>query len=207
MQSLTDAVASAPPPFLFATMAMVPLLAPGPTNTLHFAASAKEELSASLRLVSAELFGYLVAIHGLAFSIGTFLLASRAAQIGARAIITLYLLWLASKLLTRETSVQRQSIITPERVFVTTLLNPKAAVFAFIVLPPMTGGHWLSAVPYLLGLSVLIVVASVSWISLGAAIGNGRIAVISPRVIQSVASVLMIVFVALINIYPTLTVR
>jgi threonine/homoserine/homoserine lactone efflux protein len=187
-------------PFLFVAMALVLLLAPGPTNTLILVGSATDGLRSSLRLVPAELLGYMIAIHVLAFSIGPFVHASHTAQIVLRGGITLYLVWLAGKLWVTGSSLPQQKAVTPQHVFVVTLLNPKAAIFAFVVLPPLTGGHWLSTAPYLLSLSVLIIGASLSWISLGAAIGSGRIVRISPRIIQCLASAVLIIFAAFISI-------
>lgn len=192
---------------LFVAMALVPLLTPGPTNTLLTVGSATDGLRASLRLVPAELFGYLIAIHVLAFSVGPLVQASTVAQMGLRISIALYLAWLAAKLWVTKSSLPRQRTITPLHVFVTTLLNPKAAIFAFIILPPLTGGRWLSAAPYLLSLSALIIVTSLSWISLGAAIGSGRIVRISPRLIRSLASAALIIFATLISILPELKVH
>jgi threonine/homoserine/homoserine lactone efflux protein len=60
--------------------------------------------------------------------------------------------------------------VTVGGVFVTTLLNPKAIVFAFTLLP-LVPAHELG--PWLAALAGLILVAGSAWIFLGAAIRHG----------------------------------
>ena len=60
-------------------------------------------------------------------------------------------------------------MITPRQVFVTTLLNPKAIVFALGILPFAAGqGVW---PPYLLGFLVLLIAVATAWITAGALLG------------------------------------
>ena len=73
--------------------------------------------------------------------------------------------------------------ITARRVFVTTLLNPKAAVMAFVLLPvtPTAGladalpplAALIDSLPRLAALGLLIVAVGGSWIAAGAFAGRG----------------------------------
>ena len=59
------------------------------------------------------------------------------------------------------------------RVLIATLLNPKAVVFAFVIVPHLAEAAPARAAPYLGALAGLIALAGGSWIALGAAIGGG----------------------------------
>ena len=135
-----------PAPVLFVSLSLALLLTPGPTNTLLAVAGATSGLRPSLPLVLAELLGYLIAIHILAYGIGPFVQMMPAAQTVMRLACALCLLVLAIRLWLANTPLITDEVITPWRVFIVILLNPKALVFAFAVLPP---GSWISLAPYL----------------------------------------------------------
>jgi threonine/homoserine/homoserine lactone efflux protein len=184
---------------LFISMSLALLLTPGPTNTLLLVGGATNGLKRSLWLPAAEMLGYLAAIHILAFSVGSFVQQSPVAQVALRLVLALYLVWLALRLWrSPQTSVPEQ-VVTPRRVFLVTLLNPKALIFAFIIMPPLDGGRWAAATPYLAGLCGLIAAASLCWISLGAAIRSGRILAIEPDIIRRLGSAVLIAFAVAIG--------
>ena len=156
---------------LFISMSLALLLTPGPTNTMLLVGGATNGLKRSLGLPPAEMLGYLAAIHILAFSIGPFVQQSSLAQLLLRLALALYLTWLALRLWrSPQTSVPEQ-VVTPGRVFLVTLLNPKALIFA----------------------------ASLCWISLGAAIRSGRIVAIEPKIIRRLGSAVLIAFAVVIG--------
>ncbi len=184
---------------LFISMSLALLLTPGPTNTLLLIGGATNGLKRSLWLPPAEMLGYLAAIHILAFSIGSFVHQSPVAQLTLRLVLALYLAWLALRLWRSPQTSLPEQVVTPGRVFLVTLLNPKALIFAFIIMPPLSAGRWAAAVPYLIALCGLIAAASLCWISLGAAIRSGRILAIGPKLIQRLGSIVLIVFAAVIG--------
>lgn len=176
------------------------LFTPGPTNTLLAVggamAGAMRRLGRSLWLVPAELAGYLVAIHLLSFVAGPFVEQSPQAQTALRLGLALYLLWLGFRLWSSQAELLPRQAVTPAKVFVVTLLNPKALVFAFVVLPPLAGGQWFAALPWLGGLCLMIVAASLTWIGLGAAIAGGRI--VQPRLIPRTGGAVLALFALLL---------
>ncbi|HET7085478.1 MAG TPA: LysE family transporter [Rhizomicrobium sp.] len=184
---------------LFISLSLALLLTPGPTNTLLLVGGATKGLRRSLWLMPAELMGYLTSIHILAFSLGAVIQHVPAVQILLRLTLSLYLALLAVKLWVARTVDPREEIVTPTRVFAVTLLNPKAMIFTFVVLPPLAGGHWLSVFPRLALLSGLILAASFCWISLGAAMRTGQVANINPAAIRRFSAAVLLLFAATIS--------
>ena len=185
---------------VFVSLSLTLLLTPGPTNTVLAVGGATHGLRRALPLVPAELCGYLLAIHILAFSIGPFVQQAPLAQAALRLLLALYLLWLAVRLWRAGSPGLPQMAVTPARVFTVTLLNPKAMIFTFVILPPLAGGQWHAALPRLAALSAMIVLASLCWISLGAAIRDGRIVRISPLLVRRAASVALLLFAVLVGL-------
>jgi threonine/homoserine/homoserine lactone efflux protein len=74
-------------------------------------------------------------------------------------------------------------------VFITTLLNPKAHIFAFVLLPPVTSS---AAAPWLAALSVMIAVAGSDWILLGAFLARSS-GSLAPRLVLQ-ATVILVIF-------------
>lgn len=184
----------------FILMSLALLLTPGPTNTLLFVGGATNGLRRSLGLPLAELFGYLTAIHILALSIGPFLQQAPMVQLVLRLALSLYLAFLAVKLWFMADHGAGERVVTSPRVFLVTLLNPKALVFAFVVLPPVTFATWPAALPYLIGLSGLILGASLCWISMGALLSDGRIAAVTPGIVRRLGAVVLLTFAAVISV-------
>lgn len=183
----------------FILMSLALLLTPGPTNTLLFVGGATNGLKRSLGLPLAELLGYLAAIHILALSIGPFVQQASMAQLVLRFALSLYLAFLAVKLWITPEENAGERAVTPRRVFLVTLLNPKALVFVFVVLPPVTLATWPSALPHLIGLSGLILVASLCWICMGAALNGGRIAAVTPQIVRRLGAGVLLTFGAVIS--------
>ncbi|MDQ0455416.1 hypothetical protein [Rhizobium paknamense] len=119
--------------FLFAVLAL--LLAPGPTNTLMGVAGARFGLTRVLRLLPAEISGYLTTIIPLLL-IGQHLpqhWPGFAATLKLAAAV--WVLILALKLWHMPVTGEDHGHISAGRVYVTTMLNPKALVFALVLLP------------------------------------------------------------------------
>lgn len=119
--------------FLFAIWAL--LLTPGPTNTLLALSGAAVGVRRAIRLIPAELLAYLLVTVPLAVA-GAELLsqwpnAARMVKLAAACWVAL----LAVKLWRVEASGADAGTVTPRRVFVTTLLNPKALIIGLTLLP------------------------------------------------------------------------
>jgi threonine/homoserine/homoserine lactone efflux protein len=109
--------------------------------------------------------------HVLRTAVGPLVLAMPALEAVLSALGCVYLLYLAGTLW-RHGDLQRPEArpVTVQGVFLTTLLNPKALIFAFVLLPSDSPLTWTGVVPWLGGLSLLIVTVGGCWIAVGASL-------------------------------------
>jgi threonine/homoserine/homoserine lactone efflux protein len=164
---MTDAIA-----FLFACVAV--LYVPGPTTTLLATSGATGGFRRSVTLPLAELSGYTVSIWTLALAVAPLVNGSPIVSIVLRLACGGYLIWSAVHLWREGSNALTSSEpVSFRRVFVTTLLNPKAILFALVIIPYLGERKFAAAMPYLAGHAVLTLAASLSWISFGALIGAG----------------------------------
>jgi len=183
----------------FILISLAILLTPGPTNTLLLVGGATNGLKRSLWLAPAELLGYLAASSSLARTVGPFVQQSPVGQALLRLVLALYLGFLAVRLWRTPQSGKSEYMVTPQRVFIVTLFNPKALVFAFVVLPPLAG-QWRAMLPHLAALSLMIVIASLCWISFGAVLRSEKMFAIKSRTIQRIVSAVLLIFAVLIGL-------
>jgi len=148
---------------LFVSSVLVLLILPGPTNTLLGTSGATVGLRRSLPLLLGELSGYLVSILLIQFVLGPAISKAPATGLILRAAAGAYLMVLAIRLWTTPLLVSR-AVISVRQVFVTTLLNPKALVFALVIIP---FGSPRSSV-YLALFAAIVPVIGTLWIALGA---------------------------------------
>ncbi len=137
-------------------------------------------MKASLPLLIGEAAGYLIAILVLQAAVGPLVAAEPVFGQILSGIVCAYLVYL-SLCLWRRSAVPLETArpVTLANVFVTTLLNPKAIVFAFTVLPHTDSINPVTLAPWLAALVAIIALAGGGWIALGAALikGSGQ----SPR--------------------------
>lgn len=110
------------------------LLTPGPTNTLLALSGASVGLGRSLRLLPLELAAYLLVVLPLVL-LGAELAAVPVANIVLKLAASAWVMLLAVRLWRVPSAGDAGGEIAPRRVFVTTLLNPKALVFGLVLLP------------------------------------------------------------------------
>lgn len=138
--------------FLFAVLAL--LLAPGPTNTLIGLAGAQSGLRSLRRLLPAELIGYLTTVVPAAW-FGTMIIEFWPPATGLLKMVAgAWVMYLAIRLWGPRSDVLRNDEVTAKRVYITTVLNPKALIVAFVLLPPPTDAQ------FQLKLALFCVVAS-----------------------------------------------
>ena len=89
--------------------------------------------------------------------------------------------------------------IGPLRVFVTTLLNPKAIIFAFTLLPLGQSDGLVAALPRLGALSVLIVLIGTCWIAAGSSLQRGYHGIAKPRVGYRAGAVALVLVAGLVS--------
>jgi len=165
--------------FFFSALAL--LLVPGPTNSLMGVAGAQRGLLHVARLLTAEIAGYLTAILPFAL-IGTELLARFTAfGIALKLVAAIWTMVLALKLWHARAGNDHGGAVTLRQIYITTALNPKALIFALVLLPAVND----SAFALRLALfCVLVVLAALVWGSVGALmrIPNGVVAELRPGV-------------------------
>ncbi|HTT99586.1 MAG TPA: LysE family translocator [Rhizomicrobium sp.] len=166
--------------FALTTLAILSML--GPTNTLLATSGAMRGFRQSLPLVLAELCGYLTAVLAIGRVIGPVLQGSPWLFGILRLCATFYLGYLAIHLWRRGIEIDPSRAPGPRDVFVVTLLNPKAVIFALFVIP-MKSDRWPA---YTAAFSGMVVVMSVVWIYLGVLSTTGKfgqaVRKVTPRV-------------------------
>lgn len=156
--------------FLLACAAV--LFVPGPTNTLLATSGAACGFKRSLMLPLAELVGYTISIWTLALLVAPLVNGSPLISIVLRGACGAYLIWSAVDLWREGSNALTSSEpVSFQRVLVTTLLNPKGALFAFVIVPHLGERNFTAAFPYLFGHAIITIAASLTWIAAGAAIG------------------------------------
>lgn len=155
--------------FLFAVIAL--LVTPGPTNTLLALGGAAAGPRAALRLLPAELAGYLAAVIPLTALRLWVDPASGPAGLVLHGLAAVWVAWLALRIgLGAGHGAGSASPVAARTVLMTTLLNPKVLVFGLILLPPPGD----AAYPLHLVLFALSVpVVGLGWTLLGAALHQG----------------------------------
>jgi threonine/homoserine/homoserine lactone efflux protein len=156
-------------PLLFAFAVLAILATPGPTNTLLATAGAGLGMRRALPLIPAEAGGYLIAITTIGLALGPVVAASPALGMALRAAVSFYLLHVAWKLWRGASRpLADGAVITPARIFMTTLLNPKAIIFALGVVP-FESPLWPA---YMAAFAGLVAGVALGWISVGVAMGR-----------------------------------
>ena len=180
-------------PVLFILAVLSLLATPGPTNTLLATSGATVGVRRSLMLLVAELGGYLISIAVLRIVLGPVIAAQPVVGIVLKVAVAAYLAWIAVALWRRSEALTGEGAVSLRAVFVTTLLNPKALVFAFGIIP--TDHPELAA--YVATFALTVPVVGAGWILIGRAIG----AVSGEKhaaVVRRVASVALVGFAALL---------
>lgn len=181
---------------LFVVGVTVILAMPGPTNTLLAAAGLRQGFARSARLTGAELAGYIVSIslwgRFLEQAAQSLPWLPAAARIASSVYIALLAvrMWRTAKVLP---SAAKQAI-GMRTLFVATLLNPKALLFASAIFPP--AAFWdLPAYLSAMGLfAALLVPIGLAWVAFGASLSSAKMRWIDPAQIQRGASVILGVF-------------
>jgi len=189
---MTDPVA-----FVLSVIAL--LAVPGPTNTLLATAGGLGGVRRAVALIPAEVAGYLLAIGLITVVLRPVLVAWPQAAASLRALGGIVLVALAVRLW-RRGAVDRlgDGSGTPSirawHVFVTTLLNPKAAVFALGIIPHLGGPAPRLALPYVAAFVTLLVAIACGWATLGALLHGRERPRVRPLAIRRGGAVVLMVF-------------
>ncbi|MCB4768943.1 LysE family transporter [Ancylobacter sp. Lp-2] len=189
-------------PVLFALAVLAILATPGPTNTLLATAGAAGGWRRALPLMPAEIAGYLIAISTIGLALGPAVAASPVLGLSLRIAVGLYLLATAWALWHRAGGAPAEvaRVVTPLRVFVTTLLNPKAILFALGVVPFGTERVW----PYLAGFAGLCALVALGWVGFGTLAGRAAAATGRGHVVPRIGAAAVAGFAAMLLVSPLL---
>jgi threonine/homoserine/homoserine lactone efflux protein len=113
--------------------------------------------------------------------------------IALKAMVAVYLGWVAVRLWTRSAALTGEGAVTLRAVFVTTLINPKALVFAFGIIPAAHPALW----AYVAAFAVTVPLVGLCWIGVGGLIGAAS-GERHAGLVRKVASVALVGFAALL---------
>ena len=181
-------------PFILAVLAL--LATPGPTNTLMAAAGAQGGVARSLPLLAGELGGYFIAITVWTELAGVAGASQPLVPVVAKFIAAVFLLWSAWKLWANAGEADlTQRGITLGRVFATTLINPKALVFAFAIFPPV---GFVERLPYLGAFAVLVIGTAICWMALGMVAARTSGGLLTSSRVERMTAIALAVFAMLL---------
>ncbi len=177
---------------LMALGSAVILLTPGPTNTLLAAAGLQHGFRRAALLPLAEFFGYLIAITFW----GRFMagVAHVLPWLGTlvRVACSLYIAWLAVAMWRASGFGSADAgTVGVRTLFVATLLNPKAILFASTIFPASAfqdRGAYLEAMAVF---AALVLPVGCLWIGFGASVGARRVRWLRPHHVLRAASVVL----------------
>ncbi|EXE00629.1 lysE type translocator family protein [Acinetobacter baumannii 1277411] len=182
--------------FLFIGLVVTILLTPGPTNTLLASAGIQAGVKHSLKLIPAEVIGYLIAITSwgvLLESVSHFIPWLPAILKLMSAGFILYLafkLWMTSS----EDINLNRPLITPKALFLATLLNPKALLFASAIFPVAAWTNFHIYLIHMLAYLALITPIALFWIFLGSVLAANKVRWLNQSNLQRTASLVLVSF-------------
>ncbi|MFB7146184.1 LysE family translocator [Agrobacterium deltaense] len=175
------------PAFILAVFIL--LLSPGPTNTLMGLAAARDGFWRVPKLLPAELSGYLTTILPLVWLGDELVSRWPGTTLILKAAAAIWVMYLAANLWIAGNNDNRDGSVTARRIYLTTMLNPKALVIGLVFLPRPTAPDFLSK---LILVTALASIVAIIWAMVGgliqASAKNSRIILI-----QRVASVWLVI--------------
>lgn len=163
--------------WLFVLAMMAVLMTPGPSNALLASSAHQQGMAKTIVLVPAELMGYFYAINIWA------LIIHLSAPVWPNLIHILhflsivYVLWLAFHLWKSahlQQHNQKHPSIQPRELFLTSLKNPKAILFAAGIFPIETWNSPLNFVMVFAVFALVLLPVALFWMSFGRAILSGQ---------------------------------
>lgn len=182
--------------WLFIVLVMSILLTPGPTNTLLASSGIQIGWKKSLFLIPAEAFGYLIAISAWGFLIGKVAAYFPLLPVILKLFSAGYIIYLAMKLwrtANLDDSFEIPAIRASE-LFIATLLNPKALLFASAIFPVIAWVRLDFYVAHMLVFLLLIVPIAVFWTFLGSILASQKISWLNQCNLQKTASIVLMSF-------------
>jgi len=179
--------------WLFVLGVGIVLIMPGPTNTLLAAAGLRRGVQRAAWLTCAELAGYVVSItlwgSFLAHAGHSLSWLSKLVRIAS----CLYVAYLALRMWRTAMPFQSspRATIGWRTLFIATLLNPKAVLFAGSIFPAAAFASWPAYLGAIGIFTTLLIPIGLLWTTFGAALGSGRLAWIHADTAQRFASIVL----------------
>ena len=182
--------------WLFIGLVITILLTPGPTNTLLASSGIQVGVRQSLRLIPAESIGYLISITVWGVIIGTVSNKLPILPVLLKLLSAFYIILLAIKLWkTADIEASyHQPTIRARELFVATLLNPKALLFASAIFPNTA---WLTMNSYLVHIGMfLLLIAPIAlfWTFIGSILASNKVRWLNQSNLQKTASLVLVSF-------------
>ncbi|TKC88288.1 LysE family translocator [Trinickia terrae] len=172
------------------------LIMPGPTNTLLAAAGLRHGIRRAARLTGAELAGYLVSITVWGYCLAHLAVSMAWLPMLVRIASSLYIAYLAVRMW-RAAGVFDSAAHGPigtRTLFVATLLNPKAILFAGTIFPAAAFASWPAYFEAMSIFAALLIPIGLMWVAFGVELGRGRLKWLSPAHVQRGASIVLATF-------------
>ncbi|MEG0489095.1 MAG: LysE family translocator [Acinetobacter sp.] len=182
--------------WFFIGLVVTILLTPGPTNTLLASSGIQVGIRKSLNLIPAEALGYFISISVWGLIIGTVAKQFPTVPTILKLFSAGYILFLALKLwrtANRDENFNQVSIRARE-LFVATLLNPKALLFASAIFPTYVWQNASAYVSHMLCFLLLIVPIAFFWTFIGSILCSNQVSWLNQRNMQRTASLVLVSF-------------
>jgi len=183
--------------WFFIGLVVTILLTPGPTNTLLASSGIQVGIRKSLNLIPAEALGYFIAISVWGLLIGSVSKQFPIVPTVLKLFSAGYILFLALKLW--RTANQQdddfcQPTIRARELFVATLLNPKALLFASAIFPSYAWQHVATYISHMLAFLLLIIPIALFWTFIGSILASNKISWLNQSNMQRTASLVLVSF-------------
>ncbi len=182
--------------WFFVGLVVTVLMTPGPTNTLLASSGIQVGVRRSLALIPTEALGYFISITLWGMIIGTVSKQFPIIPTMLKLFSAGYILFLALKLWrTASQEVNfNQPTIQAKQLFIATLVNPKALLFASAVFPVFVWKSMAAYTAHMLVFLLLIVPIAFFWTYIGAVLANNKVSWLNQCNMQKAASLVLISF-------------
>jgi len=182
--------------WLFIGLVATILLTPGPTNTLLASSGVQVGLRKSVKLIPAEVLGYVISISAWGVLIGKVSTTLPLLPPILKLLSACYIIFLAIKLwhtANQEVELNQPTIRTRE-LFCATLLNPKALLFASAIFPVAAWSDFHIYFIHMMAYLALITPIALFWIFLGSLLASKKVTWLNQTNLQKTASLVLVSF-------------
>ncbi|WP_415871749.1 LysE family translocator [Acinetobacter pittii] len=182
--------------WLFIGLVATILLTPGPTNTLLASSGVQVGLRKSVKLIPAEVLGYVISISAWGMLIGKVSSTLPMLPPILKLLSACYIIFLAIKLWhTANQEVElNQPTIRARELFCATLLNPKALLFASAIFPVGAWNNFHIYLIHMMAYLALITPIALFWIFLGSVLASKKVGWLNQTNLQKTASLVLVSF-------------